>query len=166
MHALECAWLYAKTAYGECPWLLLGFHLCWWSAVMIGGLTVEWNRCLSPRDLWINSTVTIDGHDCRSYLIDLISRFDSAVESTVTKPPFIPDRFNLSVWFSGWIGGYENAEWNRRCSPVLLGFNSAVMIGGLATDWNRRSVRFRGILVFSHALFLMSINILLSHSLN
>ena len=55
------------------------------------------------------------------------------------------------VCFCGLIGGYETAEWN----PVL-GMNSAVMIGGLAAEWNRRiryfrSVSFSGSILRSHS---------------
>ena len=46
--ACWCAWISVRIAFGEYPWLLLGFTTFGETAVVIGSLAAEWNRRLIP----------------------------------------------------------------------------------------------------------------------
>ena len=115
-HVLMCAWFSAKTAYGECPWLLLWFHHFWW----IGGLISGHDRRMIPsfvsRSFWSISTVMIGGHNRRS------------------KPPIRPGRFNLS----GLIMRLNRRFGNRQMKMPLYPYSSRIQFSGCDQRPNRR----------------------------
>ena len=136
-----CAWFSAKIAVGECPWLLHWFHQNWWN----GGLD---RRSGPPNETAVHT-----------WLI-LISRVNSAVYSVVPKPS--NETAVGPLFLSCPIRRFDRrsvaAEWNSRSSPASLGTHSAVTFYGLAAEWNRRSVSFKGNHVFSLSHLLASIN--------
>ena len=99
--ARKCAWFCAKTAHGECPWLLLGFTNFGESAVTIGGLAAESKPPIRP-DAFIIS--------------GLILRFVLRFRNRRMKPPFSP-------LFSGWILRLWSAAWppNETAELDILG---------------------------------------------
>ena len=158
------------------PWLLLGFTTFGESAVMIDGLGRRMKPPFWSRGLWSDSAVR------------------SAVWPPIWNRRFIPDAFIILGLCSAVYSAVSKPPNETAVFSHVLRMNSVVMIGGLAAEWNRRiryfrSVSFsgsilrsdsaaptaelnrrlsvfRGNLVFSHALFLMTIYIILSHFSN
>ena len=74
------------------------------------------------------------------------------------------DLIDLNISVSNRLGfsSHETAEWNRHCSLVLSRFNSAIWSVVLKPPMAHFGSKF----FFSLAMFLMSLNISLCHSLS
>ena len=112
----------------------------------------------------------IAGGDALGFSLDSPSLVKRRFRSAAWPPFETAERDLIENIFSGPNGGYYRRFWKRRTKspkfPCSLGTHSAVEFCGLTAERNHRSTISKGKLVFSHALFLMSINILLSHYLN
>ena len=84
-----CLFLARRSPLENALGFSLGFTKIGETAVWIGGLVAEWNR--------------------RSYLIDFISRVNSAVWSTVPKPP--NETAVVPLFVSGLFGGLIGGRW-------------------------------------------------------
>ena len=154
------------------PWLSPWIHHFWWICGLIGGPGRRMKPPFWTRGLWSDSAVKSAVWPPiwnRGFTPDafIFLGLCSAVYSAVSKPPnetavFSPVlRMNSAVMIRGLA-----AEWNRRIryfrsvsfSGSILRSHSAAM----TAEWNRRLSVSRGNFVFSHALFLMHINIILS----
>ena len=113
----KCAWICAKTVYGECPWLLL----------LDSPLLVNWRLCSA---VWPPNW----NHRFRPDSSGLIPRLRSAVVTAVHNWLI----FSLGIDSAVVIGGFVIAEWNRRSSPVLSGLHSAVTFCGYVLRPGRR----------------------------
>ena len=169
MLARICAWFCAKIAFGECPWLLLWFHHHWWNGGLIGG---QWPP--NETAVWFQKALDwICGYDRRSGRrietaeLDLMHLLFSGLILRFNRRP--GRRIETVEWdilgrflFGILIGGFVDRRIWSPIDPLLLGFNSAVEFCGHDRRMKPPIGDFKGILVFSHALFLMAINITLS----
>lgn len=118
------------------------------SAVVFGGIAVNWNHRFRPD----NS--------------GLIPRLRSVSRDHRSKPPFMDRCFLSGLILRLWWAVSAPSNETAKVPMFSRDLDSRVTFYGLAAEWNRRSAISKGKLVFSHAQFLMPINITLSHYLN
>ena len=141
----KCAWICAKTVYGECHWLLLWSHHFWW----IDGCVRRPGRRIEIAILDQTALAWFRGYDWQSW-----SPFETAVHTWLI--------FSLGIDSAVVISGFVTAEVPLFSRDSILRLRSAAWPPNETAD--RRFQK--GKLVFSYAQFLIPINITVSHSLN